>query len=72
MQRFLNLRLVGKREGIAQDIQGAWYVDPSGPQRAERIEYARKLLAEARQLEPGIDWHLETRGESGAWHRMEE
>lgn len=36
------------------------------------VNYARTLLAEMQIEEPANDWHLETRGTSSDWHRMEE
>lgn len=73
MERTLNLRLVGKRLPPLQNYShGAWYLDPGGPQRTQILDYARKLMATARIEEPETEWYLETRGESGVWHKLEE
>jgi hypothetical protein len=36
------------------------------------VARALRELAACRELEPGQDWHLQTRGEVIGWHRADE
>ena len=56
-----NLKLTNKY----REDGGAWFNAD-----AKTIAYAQKILVECRETEPTNDWHLETRGESADWHRM--
>jgi hypothetical protein len=58
-----NLRLVNKY----REDGGGW-IDAS----TTTLAYAKKLLGEMREAEPADEWHLETRGTSADWHRIDE
>jgi len=71
-QWFHNLRLIRRFPGSVPTVEGLWFVDPAAPDHLGKLDRARKILAASRAADPEATWELETRGESGVWHKMED
>jgi len=56
---------------IRTEVLGEWFVRPEEWPNSGKMPYIRQQLVNAQAEEPGLDWHLETRGTDVSWHRQE-
>lgn len=56
---------------IRTEVGGEFYVRPEEYPNSPKMDLVRRTLAGYLEEEPGLDWHLESRGTERSWHREE-
>ena len=51
-----------------REVAGSWFCEPH---EHNKWLYIQRELSDLRTIEPDHDWHIETTGEIGNWHRVE-